>query len=399
MSRISGLALTEDGQFTEATIHVTGAAISGVEQVSRTGSAGVGAITSLPAGHMIIPGLVDLHCHGAFGVDFPTSTLDCAREAVHQIHATGTTTVVASLVTMAADHLIAGVERLAPLVQSGDIAGIHLEGPFLSQARCGAQDPAWLSNPDLELTRELIRAGRGGLRTMTFAPELPGSDELIDLLVRHGVTPSIGHTASDTAVAAQALRRAQRALALGTDQPGAVPTVTHLFNGMDPIHHRAPGALAACLSAACAGNAVVELIADNVHLAPETVAMVFDLVGADNIALVTDSMAAAGLADGLYNLGASEVRVAGGVARLTAVDSIAGGTASMIRLVRNAVQAGVPLEAALHSATRVPAKVLGLAEEVGVLKAGAHADLLVLTTDLEIRGVMRNGRWLDSAMS
>lgn len=395
MSRISGLALTEAGQFTEATLHITGPEISRFEAGPRGGTREPGACTEFPPGYVIVPGLVDLHCHGAYGVDFPTSTTEKAVEAIQRIHTAGTTTLVASLVTMATENLIASVKRFASLVHTGEIAGIHLEGPFLSHARCGAQNPAWLTEPDLNLTAELIRAARTGLRTMTFAPELPGSADLIDLLVRHGVTPSIGHTASSTAVAAQALQGARCAMSLRQDRPDAVPTVTHLFNGMDPLHHRSPGALAACLSAARAGDAVVELIGDNVHLAPETVAMVFDLVGADNIALVTDSMAAAGLSDGLYNLGPSGVRVAGGVARLTVGDSIAGGTASMIQLVRNAVKAGVSLEVALHSATRVPARVLGLREEVGVLKVGARADLLVLTKDLDIHRVMRNGRWLD----
>ncbi|WP_299166323.1 N-acetylglucosamine-6-phosphate deacetylase [uncultured Arthrobacter sp.] len=259
--------------------------------------------------------------------------------------------------------------------------------------RCPESGPDWLIDPDLSLTRAVAEAADGHLRTMTYAPELPASDELVDLLASLGVVPSLGHTASSARTAGMSLSHALHALSLHHG-PGTVPTVTHLFNGMDPLHHRSPGALSACLRAARAGNAVVELIADNVHLAPETVAMMFELLGADNIALVTDSMAAAGLSDGTYHLGPSEVRVSDGVARLAAGGTIAGGTSTMSELVANAVQAGVPLSDALHSATRVPARVLGLPDTVGVVRPGARADLVVLDETQQVRGVIRNGRWI-----
>lgn len=350
-------------------------------------------VVDLAPGQVMVPGLVDLHCHGAFGVDFSRADAAAIREAVSGLHRAGSTTVMASLVTDEPEVLLRQVALLAGLAEEGLVAGIHLEGPFLSEVRCGAQDPRWLLAPDLELAEALIRAGRGWLRTMTYAPELPGADAMVELLAGHGVTPSLGHTACTAEQAHESLVRARQLLA-ASGQSGARPTVTHLFNGMDPMHHRAPGAVSACLRAAKAGNAAVELIADNTHLDPYLVATMFDLLGAGNIALVTDSMAAAGLADGQYRLGPAEVLVQDGVARLVSTGSIAGGTAAMADLVRNAVRAGVPLADAVMSAAAVPAGVLGRGQELGVLVPGASADLLVLDEALVPVRVMRRGHWL-----
>ena len=162
---------------------------------------------------------------------------------------------------------------------------------------------------------------------------------------------------------------------------------------MDPLHHRSPGAVAAALRAAGSGNAVAELIADNVHLDPYLVASMFELLGADNIVLVSDAMAAAGLLDGMYRLGPAEVHVQNGVARL-ASGALAGGTAGMLDLVRNAVAAGVPAEDALHAATEVPARILGMTGRLGTLSAGAAADLLLLDADLRLLRVLRRGVWI-----
>lgn len=350
-------------------------------------------VVDLAAGQVMVPGLVDLHCHGAYGVDFSRADAAEVREAVSGLHRAGSTTVMASLVTDEPESLLRQLGVLAGLAEEGLVAGIHLEGPFLSEVRCGAQDPRWLLAPDLELAQELIHAGRGHLRTMTYAPELPGADALVELLAANGVTPSLGHTACTAGQAHESLARARQLLA-ASGNAVARPTVTHLFNGMDPIHHRAPGAVSACLRAAAAGNAAVELIADNTHLDPYIVAAMFDLLGAGNIALVTDSMAAAGLADGQYRLGPAEVLVQDGVARLVSTGSIAGGTAAMADLVRNAVSAGVDLADAVTSAAAVPAGVLGRGQELGSLVPGAAADLLVLDESLVPVRVLRRGQWI-----
>lgn len=395
---LRGRAVTESGTIDDATIAVAGGTIvfAGstknflMEQGDRT--------VSLAPGTVVTPGLVDVHCHGAFGVDFSTADAKDARIAIGKMHALGSTSLVASLVTAPPDVLARQLALLADLVDEGLLAGLHLEGPFLAEARCGAQDPRWLTEPDLGVTKRLIDSARGHLTTMTYAPELPGSNRLVQLLVERGVVPSLGHTACTTAQAHDSLRLARNCLLASTAARGrSRPTVTHLFNAMDPLHHRSPGALTACLRAAKSGNAVVELISDNTHLHSDLVAMMFELVGAANIALVTDSMAAAGLHDGQYRLGPAEVIVSDGTARLTTTGAIAGGTALMLDLVRNIVQAGVNFSDAITAASAVPAEVMGSNSQIGGLRSGSNADLLVLDVNLRIVSVMRHGQWLVGA--
>lgn len=352
-------------------------------------------IISLPADQRLIPGLIDVHNHGGNGGDFPSGDEASARVAVDFLHRAGTTTLLASMVTASPEDLIRGIGVYAGMTSEGLLAGIHLEGPFLSHARCGAQNPAFLLDPDLDLLSSLIEAGQGAIVTMTYAPELPGAADLVDLLTAHGITPSVGHTDCDTVTAAESLEQAREGLeSAGYDGVSGRPTVTHLFNGMPPMHHRSPGPVAACLRVASAGNAAVELIADDTHLDPETVKTVFEIVGAANIVLVTDSMAAAGLADGSYMLGPSPVTVSNGVATLDATGSIAGGTATLLDVVRRATAAGVPFIDALESATSVPAAVLGLTDEVGALRRGLRADVLIVDAQLQLQRVMRAGHWL-----
>lgn len=352
-------------------------------------------VIALPAGQRMLPGLVDIHNHGGNGGDFPSGDEASARVAVDFLHRAGTTTLLASMVTASPEDLLKGIGVYAKLTEEGLLAGIHLEGPFLSHARCGAQNPAFLLDPDLELTARLVEAGRGAITTMTYAPELPGADDLVELLTSHGITPSLGHTNCDTVTASESLELAREGMdSAGFDGVSGRPTVTHLFNGMPPMHHRAPGPVAACLRAAGAGNAAVELVADNTHLDPETVKTVFALVGAANVVLVTDSMAAAGLADGQYMLGPSPVTVTNGVATLDATGSIAGGTATLLDVVRRTTAAGVDFIDALTSATSVPAAILGLTDELGSLRRGLRADVIIVDEELALQRVMRAGHWL-----
>jgi N-acetylglucosamine-6-phosphate deacetylase len=356
--------------------------------------------TSAAPGRILLPGLVDLHCHGAHGTDFSQGSEEGSRAAARYLHSRGTTTLVASLVTGAPAVLARNLKVLRSLAEEGLVAGSHLEGPFLSGHQCGAHDPALLLEPDAHLMGELFEAAGPTLASMTLAAELPGASELVDLLTARGVLPSLGHTAADHAGAAGFLERAAAGLAEDPSDGGfdslPRPTVTHLFNAMPTMHHRAPGPVSACLSAARAGNAVVELIADGVHLAPETVKTVFELVGADNIALVTDSMAATGLKDGQYRLGTLAVTVDGGVARVDSTGAIAGGTATLLDVVRSAVAAGVTLQEAVTSATAVPAAVLGLSRQAGDLRAGMPADIVVVDPGLSLAGVLRRGEWVTS---
>ncbi|MEV7634140.1 amidohydrolase family protein [Microbacterium sp. NPDC089318] len=347
----------------------------------------------LPPGSLLLPGLVDLHCHGAAGGDFPGGGAAAARAAVEFLHRSGTTTLLASLVTAPREDLVRSAGELKVLAEEGLIAGLHAEGPFLSHARCGAQDPRFLLDPDPGLLAGLAGAAGGYLRTMTYAPELAGAADLVQAMVAHGVVPSLGHTDADTRTTANSLTHAADLLA-ASGPGGARPTVTHLFNGMPPLHHRSPGPVAACLRLAAAGRVAVELVADGVHLDPETVRMVFALAGAANVALVTDSMAATGLPDGEYELGPAGVVVRDSVARLRGSGALAGGTATLLDVVRRTIAAGVDAAETVLSATAVPAAVLGLSGEVGSLRTGLRADVVVVDSGFRPALVVRGGQVL-----
>jgi len=344
-----------------------------------------------PSDRLLLPGLVDVHCHGGAGHGYPEADAAGARDAVAHHRAHGTTTQLASLVSAPQAVLARRVAALAPLVADGLLAGLHLEGPFLAAARCGAQDPAAIRPGDPAVLREVLDAAPGAVVTMTLAPETARFDDLLAVLAAHGVVPSLGHTDATAAVTTAAVRAARAVT-------GERLSATHLFNAMPPLHHRAPGPVAACLAAAARGEMVVELVADGVHLADDTVATVFDLVGPGQIALVTDAMAAAGMPDGDYPLGSMPVAVRAGVARLRTPDgpgAIAGGTAHMVDLVRRAVHhAGVDLRAAVTAASATPATLLGLAHEVGDLRPGLRADVLVTDPDLDPVAVLAAGAWL-----
>lgn len=304
--------------------------------------------------------LVDLHCHGALGHEFGRDVGGSSAAAAHH-RAAGVGSLVASLVSGTPDTLVAQVATLAPLVASGELAGIHLEGPFLSEVRRGAHDPSVLTDPDLALVDVLAstcaEAGApNALVQWTFAPERARSGELVTALARHGILPAVGHTDATASEVAQSLGDI-------ADACGRPPLVTHLFNGMPPFHHRAGGPVAAALAAAGRGDAIVELIADGVHLAPDVVRMVFETVGPQHIALVSDAMAATGLGDGNYMIGTLEVDVADGVARLadggSGRGSIAGSTSTLADCVGWAIDvAGLPEADVLTAATTTPASIL-----------------------------------------
>lgn len=330
--------------------------------------------------HYLLPGLIDVHNHGGGGVSFPDTenAADVARGA-DEHRGQGTARMLASLVTASAETLRERVSLLADAADDGIIAGIHLEGPFISHARCGAQNPAHIIPGDAALTRELIDLGRGHVRTMTIAPETPNLAGVLEALVEGGAVPSFGHTDTDEATMREAIAAGVAALA-GT---GRRATVTHLFNGMRPIHHRLPGPVPAALAAASRGEVIVELIGDGVHLHPGIVRDVFELVGANNIALITDAMAATGMADGEYRLGSLDVVVADGVARLAEGGSIAGGTAHLLDVVRTTVEGGVPLVDAVRAAATVPASIIDPGAGFGALEVGKAAQ--VVRVDEQLR--------------
>jgi N-acetylglucosamine-6-phosphate deacetylase len=324
-----------------------------------------------------------MHVHGGGGASY-TDTDGITRAArFHLRH--GTTTTLASLVTASPAELIAGVRALAAATQRGTIAGVHLEGPWLSPARCGAHDPTQMRDPDPAEIDAVLAAGGGAIRMVTLAPELPGAADAIRRFLDAGVVVAVGHTDAT-------YEQAQQAIAAGA-------TVgTHLFNAMPTPHHREPGPALALLQES---GVTVELIADGVHLHPEVVRAVVQAAGPDRVAAVTDALAAAGCADGAFRLGAVPIDVVSGVARVHGKSTIAGSTATMDRLFRalNAGAAGLgsdadaALVAAVQMTAATPAQVLGL-ERVGALRVGADANLVVLDRDLRVTAVLAHGDWL-----
>ena len=408
VSLLRGRVVTPAAVLDDGVVVVEGPTIAWVGPADEVPQGWAGACPA-PSTATLLPGLVDLHCHGGGGASFPdATTAEQVATAADEHLRHGTTTLVASLVTAPSDVLLTRTALLADAADAGVVAGIHLEGPFLSHARCGAQNPQDMQPGDPALVAQVARAARGHLVTMTVAPEVagvssaasagqrvqPADDDVLAALVRAGALPSLGHTDADAPTVEAAADRAFDLLATEPTARSGRATATHLFNGMRPVHHRDPGPVLACLGAAARGELVVELVADGTHLAPETVASVFELVGADAIALVTDAMAAAGMADGDYQLGPMAVRVADGVARIVEPDgaagAIAGGVAHLLDVVRATVAAGVPLVDAVRAASVTPAAVLGR-HDLGGLVAGRRADVVVVDDALRPQRVLRAG--------
>lgn len=325
---------------------------------------------------IIVPGYVDVHSHGGGGASFITEDPAAAHQVLDAHRRHGTTTMVASLVTGSIPALKRQVATLAALVESGDLAGIHLEGPWLALKYKGAHPPQLLSDPRPEAVEALLEAGRGTVRMVTIAPERAGALESIRLLAAAGVVVAIGHTDADYDRCCAAIEAGAR---------GA----THLFNAMAPLRHRDPGPVLALWADP---RVHLELIADGVHVRPELVAFVM-ATEPHRVVLVTDAMAAAAGEDGDYVLGELPVEVRDGIARIAGTDTIAGSTLTLDRAVRTCVAAGVPLAQAVRAATEVPADYLRLAD-VGRLAAGKRADLVVLADDLTVTRVMHRGSWL-----
>ena len=399
---LRGRVVTPDHIIDDGAVVLSGAHIAWVgpaDQAARAGFAdAVEQAQAAPEGGYLLPGLVDVHCHGGGGESFPNAeTAEQAMVSVLEHRRFGTTSLVASCVTAAPEVLRARTRVLAGLCEDGELAGIHFEGPFVSVERCGAQDPTYIIDPDAALTRELIELGGGHVVTMTIAPEKPGitgDDGVNAALIEGGALPSFGHTDSEAAPVRAALADAAARIAERLEAGEAVraprSTATHLFNGMRPMHHRKPGPVPEFLAAAQRGECVLEMIGDGVHLNPAIVLDMFETLGRDNVVLVTDAMAAAGMADGDYVLGSQSVTVADGVARLTEGGAIAGGTAHLIDVVRTTWQGGVDLVDAVYAASVQGAQILG-DSSVGALRAGLWADVVVTDADLRPVTVLRRG--------
>jgi N-acetylglucosamine-6-phosphate deacetylase len=327
----------------------------------------------------LVPGFVDVHCHGGGGAAFATDDPVDVETALVAHRATGTTSVVASLITASVPLLERQIAILSERVQAGDLAGIHLEGPWLALAFKGAHAPGLLADPLPEVVAALLESAGGAVKMVTIAPELPYAMDAIAVMISNHCLPAIGHTAADYATTKAAI---------DTGATGATGA-THIFNAMPPLRHRDPGPILAFLDDA---RVTVELIFDGIHVSPELAAFVMRTIP-DRVVLVTDAMAAAGAPDGDYMLGELPVEVRDRVARLAGKPTIAGSTLTLDRAVRNAVAQGIPLAQAVRSATSLPADYLNLSG-VGRIAVGNQADLVVLDDDAIVTGVMYRGVWL-----
>ena len=322
-------------------------------------------------GGIAVPGFVDLQVNGYGGVDFAGADGVAYQQAGEALLEGGVTAYQPTLITAPEDALVAALREVPAGEQAGPrILGIHLEGPFLAPSRLGAHPAAARRDPDRELLERLLAAGP--VAHVTLAPELPGALDLVDLLHRRGVVVSCGHTDATAAEADAAFDR-------------GVGTVTHLFNAMRPLSHRDPGIAGAAL---VRDDVIVQVILDGHHLAPETTRLVWR-AAAGRVALVTDAIAAAGTGARTSSLGGVDVQIRDGAAR-RADGVLAGSVVTMIDSVRNLHALGVSFVDAVAAATAVPARI-ARRPELGVLRRGGEADVVVLDDRLEITSVLRAG--------
>lgn len=331
---------------------------------------------------VILPGLIDVHCHGGGGADFMDGTPEAVR-TITTFHARrGTAALAATTLSASQRDISRAITAIAEKPGGGDraeIAGIHLEGPYINPSKSGAQDRVSIRPADLREVEGWIAQAPQLRWMMTIAPEVEGGWALLERF-RHHILFGVGHTNATYAQALEAVQRGARHF-------------THLFNAMTPFHHRDPGVVGAAL---VSPECTVELIADGQHVHP-VVLQTFARLMPDRVALVTDAMRAAGMGPGSYKLHQYDVTVHEGAVRL-ADGTLAGSTLTMIRALQNMVElAGLPLEQVVPLATEIPARILRLEKRKGRIEIGYDADLLVVSPRFEIRRIFLWGEELPPA--
>lgn len=334
------------------------------------------------AGDFLIPGFVDVHVHGGAGYDFMYSDAE-SLNAITKYHSSqGTTTMLATTMTAAKssiDHVLSEVNAYrASEMPFTQIAGMHLEGPFISPKWSGAQNPEHIVPANIEWLEHWEALYPGLIRQVTLAPEREGALDAILWLRKHGITAALGHTDAtfeEVIAAADA----------GLNQ------AVHMFNAMTPLHHRKPGAAGAIMFDK---RIRAEIIADGIHVHPAAISVLSRLKNDNNLLLITDAMSATGLSDGEYMIGDLPVVVREGIATLRDnPDALAGSTLTMIRGFRYLIQeVGLSLEEASCAASLTPAKSIGMERTIGSLEAGKRGDILLLDTELNLQGVWIGGR-------
>ena len=328
----------------------------------------------------VIPGLIDVHFHGCVGHDFCDGSQESISEMAKYELANGITSMNPATMTLGESALLKIMEAAADYRKSNtgegaELVGINMEGPFISMAKKGAQNPDYIARADAETFRRLQKASGGLIRLCALAPEEKGAMEFIDAC-KEEVVISVAHTTADYDTAKEAFDR-------GAKQ------VTHLYNAMPPFSHRAPGVI----GAACDSDCNVELICDGVHVHPAVIRATFKMFGDDRIILISDSMEATGMPDGEYSLGGQAVKVQGNLATL-ADGTIAGSATNLMNCLRYAVKtAGIPLESAVKCAAVNSARSVGIYDQYGSITPGKTANMVLLReTDLRTEKVILKGQ-------
>jgi N-acetylglucosamine-6-phosphate deacetylase len=332
---------------------------------------------------IIAPGYIDIHVHGGAGHDVMQDDPSGRAEFEKAMANTGVTSYLPTTVTASMDRILGAVDRLGNVISAGNAdhvhvgarpLGIHLEGPFISPAKCGVHPREHLLEPTPKLFNQIWEASGGALKMMTVAPELPGSPEVIRIALEQGVHPSIGHSNASFTEALEGIAA------------GAV-SATHTFNAMRPLDHREPGILGAVLSD---DRVMADIVADGVHVAPSIVKLFLNAKGLDRAILITDAMSATGMPDGTYQLGSFQVEVRGG--RCEFRGRLAGSVLTLDRAVRNVMTfADWTLQQSVTLATRNPARLIG-AEGKGVIAPGNDADLVLLSPEGNVVHTIIGGR-------
>lgn len=372
----NGNVFTKDAVFEQLNVAIAGSVISDVSTAAASDAEVIDATDCY-----VIPGLTDIHFHGCVGYDFCDGTAEAISAIAKYQAANGITTICPATMTLSEDMLSGICATAADYVKEthdGEAAlvGINLEGPFLSYAKRGAQNPEYLHKPDAAMLQRLQEKAGGLAKLVAIAPEEEGAMECIRDL-KDDYVFSIAHTTANYEQAAAAF------------DAGACH-VTHLYNAMPPLSHRDPGVIGAAFDK----DAEVELICDGIHISPSVVRMTFQLFGDDSVILISDSMMATGMQDGTYALGGQPVIVKGNLATLES-GTIAGSATNLMDCIRTAVtKMGIPLESAIKAATINPAKSIGIDDKYGSIETGKAADLVILNKDLSLKHVIMNGKVL-----
>lgn len=323
----------------------------------------------------IIPGLIDIHTHGAWGEDSSDGNPEGLRQLSHYYAREGVTSWCPTTMTLPEEALLSAMDaiRLFKRPRNGaKLAGIHLEGPFISPQKKGAQNEQFIHTPDLELFNRLNEASGNQIRLITMAPEQEGAIAFIQKAGTRA-TISLGHTTASYTTALQAFGA------------GATHT-THLFNGMTSFHHRMPSVIGAAYDA----GATVEIIADGIHIHPSVMRMTYRLFDG-RVAMISDSLRCSGMKDGTYTLGGQTITMQNGIATLPGSQTLAGSSIHLMEGLRRTVSYGIPLEKAIISATETPARIIKMDSSIGSIEVGKCADLVILDEFLNVKEVYIDG--------